>query len=1615
LPSGDRPPEAAVDWATLTTYVRAGGGLEHHYAFQASYWSQNLLPLQMPAGARLIAFQVDGVWSPRPPVVEESSDGPVIDLPAPARADVQKAESPHRYEVVYTTPAAPLGIWSRVEAPAPSPPVPPAAFRRLWRLAPEFSPLAGDRLRRRPGPGEGTPSAAPPLRPQDLFRAAPAASFVPWPWPMSWDESRRPEALPDVLLALRGKEAKTRPLGVVLSDAAAALRQKYAAFLVVDAAALHDAGADPVRGMTLQAASADDREPWDELGLAALELRGGWLVTTQRQRGAWNESASATAVPAPVEAAAAEAARWGRDSSGRFQAAAAWAAAPIEEKSPLPSPEMDLSAWTEWEPAAGIGDAPVIVVVRRPVFQAVGWLLIVPLGLAFLGAGRRWKGARLGLLLFWLASAGLGLLWLPAALQGLAWPALLVGCLFTVGWRVWSAARRGPSPTPSRSALAAAGSAVVLLLLTVVGRGGAGDSNPPAATTVYLVAGEDDAPEKTFVLAPPELLDQLRILARPGAGPAVVPVAAEYTGEVAGGAAEIDAVFQVVCFTDDAATVALPLDGVQLCSSPNNPGGGEVRVGGTAVKAAALPAPASGLAVPIRGGAAVGASPRLEQVEMHFRTPVVGAEEEREVQFSIPRLPQSRMVWRLPKGSAYVQAPVRHGAWNKVKDDPYTLDMDLGGLSAPLHIFWVPGGRSAQPIEAQVNEAYLWDLGADSSTLTALLSYSVSQGGTNSLSVQLPRELETLSVEVRRPRNGAPLHLRDWRVKDAWLQRTLVMEFPTLVSGEIEVALELAPRSPWPGSFVLPLPSPISPGAGRAARPKFSFLAYRTHGLSVERASTVGVTGITPEDFTPFWPAATKPDPRYLAYASTLSREDPGRPPVVGLKVRPAPSIDLARVNLEVRVGPAQADVRAAAVLTPAANGLPLVEWQTPPSFTVTEVAGPTVRRWSQEAGRVLVWLDSSAASPTGSNGARETKLELTGWLPLALGAETRLEGPNLRVLSAAAQETNVRLIPGDGVALSESGRPNLTLVERETAGGILGYAAGGREDYGGAWIVHAGRPRARVYTVVGTPGRRLAFVSVLDVEPAFGGVEALTVRVRDWAGNVEIKERKGVRQRPIRRGPEEWSWALEQDAGKPGPLRLVLTGEQSGIAGAGAVAPAVTVLGAAEVQQWAAVGGTDLTADAELGLAPAAAPPTDLSAAPAAAVALGLAAERAADPTAAMGDVALVWKATAPEWRLNLGPHDASSPTAPIEVFLAEHRAAADGGRWLHETVFWLRHAPNADLNLTLRADAEVLSAAIDGEETAPLQTEPRRLWLPLTGRPAVCRVRIRWRYLTEDLARPNLARPTLQGASESPGVWSVFVPPGWGPEKNEDKTDLHTGLAQAASLSWQRAEALFRISAALAQQAPEGEVAASLAEAQRRFYAECRRARQELEASPEGAAPGWPQGQAPIDLLKDLMERNKNLAKDRGFEAVRSGAEAAMISPDGAGSASETAAWLAEGRPLYAWAASSEPAPRVVLTPESGHESAVWAASAAWLGILLLIGFLSLWPSAAAWSRALWPEQIFLLGILGWWAAGGLTWIIASLLLLGVVGRMLTAIFAVGRLFRQPPVASSNNPGSA
>jgi hypothetical protein len=394
------------------------------------------------------------------------------------------------------------------------------------------------------------------------------------------------------------------------------------------------------------------------------------------------------------------------------------------------------------------------------------------------------------------------------------------------------------------------------------------------------------------------------------------------------------------------------------------------------------------------------------------------------------------------------------------------------------------------------------------------------------------------------------------------------------------------------------------------------------------------------------------------------------------------------------------------------------------------------------------------------------------------------------------------------------------------------------------------------------------------------------------------------------------------------------------------------------------------------------------------------------------------VWQVRGPDWGLRLLPRDREAGPAPVRVFLAEHAAAVvDGRRWLHETVYWLRHEAHTDLRASFPEGAEVVGVSVDGREVAPLQSGPGRLWLPLPGRASVCRVRLRWLYEggAEKLEAPTLERPRLEGAEEGPALWTVYAPPGWQAVRSEGRR-LGTGPARAATVALYRADAQLRISRALADHVRDGDGTAPLAAAQARFAAACQHAEQALALA--GRPALLPDGRPLAGWLRALRQGNHELSQHHAFEGLRAAAEqrARNGAPDpdvpaagdgqgAAGGAGREAtggpagAFPERGTPLTWQAGPGEPAPRLRLASEETRAMKhALIASGPWLALLAAVWALSLSPLLLGWARLFWSEPFTLLGALGWYAAGP-TAVVLLLLALGVGAR----VFHLGRAARR------------
>jgi hypothetical protein len=852
--------------------------------------------------------------------------------------------------------------------------------------------------------------------------------------------------------------------------------------------------------------------------------------------------------------------------------------------------------------------------------------------------------------------------------------------------------------------------------------------------------------------------------------------------------------------------------------------------------------------------------------------------------------------------------------------------------------------------------------------------------------------------------------LRDWRVRrDAAGRGRLELEFSEPVRGPWDVVVDLVPLRPAPPSdgntyFPLPLPTPHGKRDLNSRR-----LAYRAPGLNVDFANPKPMVEKSQEEFVAQWVGPNRPAPRQIKGTCILPRDDrPGTFPQVRLK----PVVAAGRATQDVRwlVGPRHADWSATVHLTslaPAGSEWLYLEWdmQAKQSVTLASVVavnGPAVRRWNQSAGRLQVWLERPA---------REAAVELSGWLTLPAGNETRLDLPCLRLLNVPDTRTTVRLVPMSGIMLTQTGPlQNLT---RQAPGNTrdLTFEAmvpsdGGAvaPSYGAAWLVRpaAVEAAARVLTLVQTRDKQLTFIATARLQIGRGELRTVVVRLRDWAtgpkGGVALTT-PGATIRSERTSGGERIWTLDLPPGITKDYELTLTGKAE--AAGGAWAPDVTVIpmsygdgihparppASTSNERWLVVAEKELGHESQRKLESVADVAKMLENWPRAAAAI-------------TGSAVAAWKlpstdaSTDPGWRMRLMPTSSGGGRSAqtIRLFLAERSAAVtDGRRWLHEASYWLTHDASVKLSIALPAPARVVSASVDGVDVAAEQPEPTKVDVPLPVQAGVCRVRLRWVYDEESLTAPNLACPIIEG-TEAPTLWTVHVPDGCRGESS-GAVPLRSGLARLAEAEMRRADAQLRLSRHLreritARASMDAESRAlldDLAAAQRRFYQHVRQADQ-LQAL---AVAGGSESLA--GALSRLKDENAAAMKGEPFESRRAEGERDAQR----GSASRPAAvedtettefahsgWSAmrgslteRGTALVGWddALGESNAPRLQLTTIAEQQArAAWLGASGWLALLIVLLAATRRPWLLRRTRPFWPEQLLLLGAIGYWLAG-------------------------------------------
>jgi hypothetical protein len=1588
---GPRPtPETVVAGARLTTMLTAEGELRHYFWFRLLHWPQRSVPVQMPAGSRVLAIGVNGHWLEQ----FSGSDAATVDLPVLTGQGGEDVST--SFEILYSTDRLVGRVFSRVDAPAPALPVTPAAFTRRWLLPPGLLPLSGTAVRRLPGDDEANGLLLNARRPTDLFRLGPVLQL---PGRQTSTLLARQQALEDAAAALQSDHAKARslPLDRIVEEVAFGDFLRGFHPLVLDDEALRRAGVDHATRVELNAPAGEGRGlSWEPLGLVAVSMRSAIVLTGRAQAQRWSSPA-----PDAIDRAVACAVEWGRDPSGRFLSALEWLRNRRTDRSepPLIHAGASLEGWTVWEPVASDTQEHELVVARRNSMAALGLALSGVLPLAMAALRHRPRRTRLRFLLLWLGLAGIALAWLPVALRDMAWWPLLAGLTISLPWYlIWAGSVRRVASTSHSShasgkgALAstatagscnasATGLASLVVLLFALSPGPAqapkttkkGDVDD-RAEVIYLVGGA--AETESNVLVSPGLVSRLREMARPAPAPnsGVVLLTATCEGKLVDGAAEVDALFGIHCLDETQATFEVPLEGVQLV--------GDVLLDGARVHPVALTEPKAGYALQVRGAG-------RHVVELRFRVPVPGSEVGKpttgihQVRFGLPRLVQSRLVFHVGPGASYVQALFKHGG-QRVVPEPggQRLEADLGA-AAPVHLRWYQEAKPARTPTVEFHEAYLWDLRPDASTLTALLRYTIGNGAVPGLEVVLPPGLEVRSAQAKRPAASGPadsiVRLADWTITGASTTRTLKLRFPGPVTGTVEVNLELVPRTSWASRGMLPVPEP----KGQPAAQALSYFAYRTRGLEATRIDFLRLTGIRNDEFAPFWPADSRQKViQTLAYASTF-RRDPGNPPQLHLQLHPL----AVRVNGEQEItfdiGPRQVEVKARLDLRAATNDLSVVEWniRSDRPFVVASVryADDTeVARWCQTGSRLLVWLEKTTSS---------TRLKLAGWLPLTFTPQKGAKPPapprfDLPCFHVEQARVSTRLIlqAASGLTLAPLAWPPLRSLnlENRPSPSELRYLAP-QADYGGSFVVQPGpTPTAEVLVQAGVRGKELSFTATIDYRLK-GELRSLALRLRDWNGEADVQTPAGSlarRREQLRRtaGRRDRKWYLDL-AGVRDHYRLVIQGRMPLEEAWDGVAMPEVIAGAPA--RLTLVVEPTLTTQSITGLAPS-------------------------DVQAGFPVGAQAWKPTGEEWALGLLPREGPL-AAPVQVMLAEHRLTVpDGRRWLHEGLFWLRHESPAELRLGWQTGVEVVGVSIDDIPLSVVQAERGRLWLPLS-RPAGARaVRVRWRHEADHdpLDHPEMRLPRLEGVAMGPVVWTVDVPAGW--ETTDSDRSLGTGANRRGTLELYRAAAQLMLSRELIRHQRADEQA--LAAAQDRFARSCWLAELALEAGADPARPAGPRGETLKEWHANLRKQNGSFCGEHHLEELRKEAELHIRQADadewGVPVQGTPMSWLAE--------ADGKP-PRVRLVPATARQvrQAV-AFSGQWVIVLLVVGVISLSSVLRTAMRWLWPELILLVGVLGWQVAGPALMVV-FLLALGAAGRLVLATRGVQKLLARmtPQVA--------
>jgi hypothetical protein len=967
------PAEAArvSDIALLTTVERSGH-VRERLTFHVHPNGALSFPLLVPIDSTIVSLLVDRRWADSR-TGEQQGDFRILKIPTPA------SQADSSVEVTWEREVPAWLFWARIHDRLPRFPVATGTWKRAWSLAPGLAPASLQNLEPLPGlPGS-------------------SSGWNIDAWVRGRLAPRRDRALAQQLIAEADVRLRAEPAGDVasapLGDRLQVLVRELTAGklgLVVDCEALRAAG------LTQSSLPSDQKLPADgtprsslvlsaaclePFGLELLATRPVPLLTTPRARLALGAGEPSEA----TETAILQAARLGRDATGRYRNAITWLDGCQRETlvDPLPGNLSNpLPNWPTWLVASGSSDVSALTIVRLDSLTLVGYLLLCGL------AGLCWILRKRSRALFGLICCLLPLLLLgwaivpPHLARPLAGPATW-GLLIGLGLLLLRRAGAPGAASPSGV------SGVVAILTLALATGVAGWAAGPTEFTVLLLS--EDGGKKIGVLAPTELLESLNALVQRGQQPLERPVllGAHYRGTAHENSAAFEADFDVYSPSTGTVDWTLPLGSVELLAA-------------TCDQQPALPvagsAPQGGYVFRLQGKG-------THRVQLRFAIAMAVQAGERECHVAIPETLLTRVAFLAPAGSTRLLAVGARGLQQQSTTlDGVRLSADLGRIPQ-LQVRWNGPDPAGERPALDVKELYLWDL-QSARRLLAVLRYQVARGSVSSLLIDIPFGWDVRQVETVSLTGSSTNWLRDWSIVAGAPNKRLRLDFQSPLTSGVQVSLELLNRAPATNQATLALPTPL--GANSSG----GMLAYHVGRGEAVLKESLGFTGVDLESFSALWQKAGVEDPGAPTRAFSFRRSS-GQALTMHLELRALASGCNAVQNLVWRPGRSEFHLEASLQLAGHEEDLALVEWQMPAGLHLDEIVGTDVHSWSITGQHVQVWLRP---------GLTRAALTWRGWQASPPVPDQILQLPMTRLSHTARLETNllVETVPGCSLSARE-------------------------------------------------------------------------------------------------------------------------------------------------------------------------------------------------------------------------------------------------------------------------------------------------------------------------------------------------------------------------------------------------------------------------------------------------------------------------------------------------------------------------------------------------------------------------------------------------------------------